>query len=353
MREITIIGGGLAGLSLGIGLRERGIPVHLREAAQYPRHRVCGEFINGVSEKTLAALGIEQALQPALRPKQTRWYLGDDKIFEAALGTAAYGISRWKLDQDLAEILVEKGGRLSEGDRVARSELAQEGTVCTNGRQLDRSSEWIGLKAHFSNLPETAHRSGNDRALEMHLGDNCYLGLAPIEDGKFNGCGLFKRQASLKAPPQKLLQTYLAAAGLEQLARDLDAAQMDEASFTGVTGFNFGTQITHSSQPAESKICALGDAERMIPPFTGNGMSMAFESAECALAPLVNYAQGKNSWAACQKEIHRELEARFAKRIRLALRIQSVMMSAGGRRTLGVLGKSGLLPFHWLHKKLT
>src|ERR1035441_4912314 len=34
----------LLGLTLGIGLRQRGIPVTVLEAGHYPRHRVCGEF---------------------------------------------------------------------------------------------------------------------------------------------------------------------------------------------------------------------------------------------------------------------------------------------------------------------
>ena len=46
MRAVTIIGGGLAGLTLGIGLRQRGVPVTISEAGDYPRHRVCGEFIS-------------------------------------------------------------------------------------------------------------------------------------------------------------------------------------------------------------------------------------------------------------------------------------------------------------------
>jgi 2-polyprenyl-6-methoxyphenol hydroxylase-like FAD-dependent oxidoreductase len=44
-KPITIVGGGLAGLTLGIGLRRRGVPTTLWEAGHYPRHRVCGEFI--------------------------------------------------------------------------------------------------------------------------------------------------------------------------------------------------------------------------------------------------------------------------------------------------------------------
>jgi 2-polyprenyl-6-methoxyphenol hydroxylase-like FAD-dependent oxidoreductase len=46
-KPITIVGGGLAGLTLGIGLRRRGVPAALWEAGHYPRHRVCGEFICG------------------------------------------------------------------------------------------------------------------------------------------------------------------------------------------------------------------------------------------------------------------------------------------------------------------
>ena len=47
VKPITIVGGGLAGLTLGIGLRQCGVAVTVHEAGHYPRHRVCGEFISG------------------------------------------------------------------------------------------------------------------------------------------------------------------------------------------------------------------------------------------------------------------------------------------------------------------
>ena len=56
--QITIVGGGLAGLTLGIGLLQRGVPVTVWEAGRYPRHRVCGEFISGRGSASLARLGL-------------------------------------------------------------------------------------------------------------------------------------------------------------------------------------------------------------------------------------------------------------------------------------------------------
>ena len=55
---ITIVGGGLAGLTLGVALRQRDVPVTLYEAGSYPRHRVCGEFICGRGIDVLHTLGL-------------------------------------------------------------------------------------------------------------------------------------------------------------------------------------------------------------------------------------------------------------------------------------------------------
>ena len=58
VHPITVVGGGLAGLTLGVALRQRGVPVTLYEAGSYPRHRVCGEFICGRGIDVLHTLGL-------------------------------------------------------------------------------------------------------------------------------------------------------------------------------------------------------------------------------------------------------------------------------------------------------
>lgn len=53
----------------------------------------------------------------------------------------------------------------------------------------------------------------------------------------------------------------------------------------------------------------------MTPPVTGNGMSMAFESAEIAIEPLVAYSQGQISWSRAQEAVARACDERFAARL--------------------------------------
>ena len=73
LRTVEIIGGGLAGLSLGLGLRARGIPVRLIESGSYPRHRVCGEFITGLDEQTSSRLQLRELLKPARPARSVTW----------------------------------------------------------------------------------------------------------------------------------------------------------------------------------------------------------------------------------------------------------------------------------------
>ena len=82
MNEIKIIGGGLTGLSLGIALRKLEVPVTLHEASQYPRHKVCGEFINGVKKSTLDYLGISPLFESALRHSKVDWFYKNKKFIE-------------------------------------------------------------------------------------------------------------------------------------------------------------------------------------------------------------------------------------------------------------------------------
>lgn len=338
MKRITIAGGGLAGLSLGIALSRRGVPVLIREAGSYPRHRVCGEFVNGVTHDTLVNLGIDSLFEDALRHGSTRWWMGSTRILEARLPRPALGMSRWLMDERLRIEFENSGGELSTNDRVRREPA--DGLVWTAGRRLDKESSLLGLKAHFEGLELNGY-------LEMHIGDGSYIGLTPIKaDGsRVNVCGLFQKYDHAKGGNP--LVEALRKSGLEDLAERLERATMDPKSLTGISGIELG------SQQVDEGLCTLGDAERMIPPFTGNGMSMAFESAECALDPLVEYAKGKLGWRQTCDAITEALDGRFRARVRLALWLHRCLVNDAGRATLSAAARAGVLPFRWLHGRLS
>jgi len=64
--------------------------------------------------------------------------------------------------------------------------------------------------------------------------------------------------------------------------------------------------------------CCVGDALTMIPPVTGNGMSMAFESAEMAIDPLAKFSAGFLTWDRAQHLIATACNRQFARRLRWA-----------------------------------
>lgn len=327
---ITIAGGGLAGLSLGIALRERGVPVTLHEAGTYPRHRVCGEFISGVSASTLEALGISGAFAGASRPQTTVWIRRGRVILSRRLPRAALGISRYVLDERLCSRFTALGGVLHENSRLAPS--AAEGLVWCAGRTPVAGS-WIGLKCHVRGLRL-------DADLEMHLGRNGYIGLAGIEDGAVNVCGLFRRRPGPSGKGTAALGAYLADGGLGDLWQRLRAAQLDERSFLGVAGFRLGWQ------EARTASVSVGDASAMIPPFTGNGMSMAFEAAEAAVGPLADWAGGHAGWPETVRHLRRRGRGRFAARMFLARAAHPFLTTRPGQAFLAAVSRSGFLPFN-------
>ncbi len=338
MKEIVIAGGGLAGLSLGIALRRYGVPVVLREASSYPRHRVCGEFINGVTEKTLEVLGIASLFRGALRHQSTRWWIGGTRILEERLPHPALGMSRWEMDERLRVAFQEAGGDLRMRDRA--QPVPCEGLVWAAGRFIAKDSPLLGLKAHFEGLELGGF-------LEMHIGEGSYLGLTPItaDGSRVNVCGLFQRGP--RTAGENPIVGALRRSGLGNLAERVASAQMDPKSLTGISGIHLG------SQGAMSDLCTLGDAERMIPPFTGNGMSMAFESAECALGPLLDYCTEERTWEETRAAIRAALDYRFRPRVRLALALHHGLTHRAGRAVLSSAATAGILPFGWLHRRLS
>ena len=345
-RPIEIIGGGLAGLSLGLALRRAGVTVTIFEAGHYPRHRVCGEFITGLSDATITTLGLAPYFSDALHHREVAWFIGSDATAKPTriqrLPSSALGLSRHALDHRLATAFTAAGGVLLANTRFPETDAASSsvpGRVFTTGRRRSRSP-WLGLKIHARNVTLT-------RDLELHLGDHAYVGLARVEDGSVNVSGLFRRRVLL-AKGANLLLGYLQAAGLTSLAARLATSELVADSFCAVAAVSFDRRVI---APLPGRMC-LGDTCAMIPPFTGNGMAMAFQSAETALPPLLAYARGTAAWSDTCEVISGALRRRFRLRLASAAAVHPFLFSPARQRVLSALNLVRLVPLAPLYAAL-
>lgn len=336
MKDITIVGAGLAGLTLAHALQSSGIQVTLHEALTLPRHRVCGEFICGRGAQALKALNLGDCLSDAKLHSNILWFDTSTLILKNRLPSPAYGLSRHQLDLDLAQRFRKAGGRLVENSRQTDFS-SQEGVVWTSGRKATKT-DWIGLKCHGVEMETQAD-------LELHLGNQGYIGLSAIENSKVNICGLFKRRSDISANKSELLIHYLKACNLHRVAERVSETSIDPISHVGVAGIQFANKPVLPSV----KLC-LGDAYSIIPPFTGNGMSIALESAVIAHPLLKEYASGNCTWPKTSQLIYSTLQKTFSRRIRTASLIHPWLHRPTLKRITTVFAKHRLIPFKTLYR---
>ena len=335
-QPVRIIGGGLAGLSLGIALRKSGVPTEVLEAGVYPRHRVCGEFITGLNDATIERLGIGPAFVGAGCHRSMTWFLGGRAVGQQSLPSPARALSRFALDARLAELFVAGGGHLSTQTRLKPTHH-EPGVVLASGRKTRGSSPWFGLKFHARNLTTTDD-------LELHLGDGAYVGLSAVEEGWVNVCGLFRRRRGLLFDRDDALLVNLRACGMQSLAERLEIAQIRPDSRSAVAGLAFDRFVQ------EDGAVHLGDACAMTAPFTGNGMAMAFTSASLAVDPLVAWASGVQSWDETTRLIHVGLQKEFRVRLASASFLHPFLLNRTAQRCLESLIRAGLLPLTALYR---
>lgn len=314
MKDVIVIGGGLAGLVNTHLLTEAGLDVLLIEKKKYPFHRVCGEYVSNEVKPFLQRIGL---FPSHLEPSFINKFLltstaGARAEFDLDLG--AFGISRYELDHFFYKKVIEKGADTKLGVQVSKvdfeedyfkvgladgSEFRSRLVIGAQGKRsvLDKSlgrnfmskrTDWIAVKYHVNtDFPCDT--------IALHNFEGGYCGVSSIEDGKYNICYLARRSH---------LRRYGDIISLENavLRKNpyLDSLfSNSEFLFTKPVVIN---EISFAKKKAvEDHILMSGDAAGLITPLCGNGMAMAMHSAK-VLSDMIA------SWFQSSKPSRHELE---------------------------------------------
>jgi flavin-dependent dehydrogenase len=199
--DALIIGGGPAGSAAAILLAKAGWGVTLIERKEFPRRKVCGEYLSATNWPLLRSLGIAEAFADLAGPpvRETAIFVGN-QIARAPLprprdksGLWGRALSREHLDSLLLEQAVKFGVQVRQPARCIQVERANTSFRCQTESQPDHVLEEISvhtvIAAHGSwelgQLPterqQTTSRAGDLLAFKAHF-QNAALptGLMPL-----------------------------------------------------------------------------------------------------------------------------------------------------------------------------
>jgi flavin-dependent dehydrogenase len=312
--DVIIAGAGPAGSSAAIHLAHNGIRVLLVEQKNFPRPKLCGEFISPECQRHFENLGVSDAIKISSPAAIT------ETVFYSSSGhhitipsnwfgrPVALGLSRAVMDHVLlqrardAGVTVLEGTTITdpilEGDDVRGVRLKTDGheheyfaplTIDATGRAhiLTRklhSSEprtkakLIAFKVHLRNTRVTPN------ACEIYSYQEGYGGLSNIEGDVSNLCFIVSAEQVKRhySNPELVMRDLVMKN--QRAAYTLEHAEPD-SEWLSTSWERFGRQ---RPSPAHG-LLAIGDSAAFIDPFTGSGMLMAFESGELAAEVIVRH----------------------------------------------------------------
>ncbi len=338
--ELVIIGGGLAGLSLSIDLKKRGYNVLVIEKGQYPRHKVCGEYISMESHRYL------QSICPGLSaynlPSITHFKLtaSGSKEFNTPLDLGGFGISRYLLE----ELLFKEAEKLgvvfmfnTKAQDIRWDSDANHYAIKTNGTTINTSlicnatgrnsnlkntatkkigTNYVGVKYHVK-IPR------NSKLIEIHNFPGGYCGISNIEDDKSCICYIVnaKYLKQVKNSIPELERTVLFRNN--NLEKIFTTAEFILKEPVTVSGIQFAIK-----KPVTEEAFFLGDSAGSMAPIIGNGMSMSFRSAS-ALAKYIDQYFSKQITKQQLIENYTQFwNHEFSTRIRLSRSLQHLSESS-------------------------
>ncbi len=327
--KIIIIGGGLAGLTSALHLSIKGMKVLLIEKHPYPKHKVCGEYISNEVLPYLKSLGFDPFEYGATRITRLTLSTARSRSVNVKLPNGGFGISRYKIDSELAKLSIENGVEIIQATVQSIRFTNGQFTVLTNQGNTYQSDLVIGafgkrsnldvkmgrkfMEESSPNLAVKAHYKGDfpKDLVGLHNFKGGYCGISMVENNHVNVCYIADLNAFKK---YKNIEEFQ----MEVLSRNRFMRQaFDQLEMVFETPITISNISFDQKKPVEGHVLMCGDSAGMIHPLAGNGMSMAIRSAQILSQLILKFESGViESRSTLEKTYTRMWNHEFGRRLR-------------------------------------
>jgi geranylgeranyl reductase family protein len=294
--DVAIIGAGPAGSSCAAFCAMAGLETLVLERARFPREKVCGDCLNPSCWPVLERLGLAQRVWGLPHSKLTsvEFIAIDGRKVSVNLPTgndSELSIKRSLFDDILLKRACELGAHVREGITVTTLSHDQDWKIETATRESFRARILIGADGRNSTVARLRNllpRPARERvALQAHIplplnfGDRVvlqflregYSGQAPVNENELNLC-LVGKPSTISRLRQWAQRQF-----------EIPANQR----------WRTITPLTRSPiRCAHENLLFIGDAARVVEPFTGEGIYYALRSGELAARAIAKTISGKD-----------------------------------------------------------
>lgn len=327
-QDVAIVGGGLAGLTSAIHLSKFGLKVVLIEKNEYPKHKVCGEYISNEVLPYFQWLGLNISTLSPTNISKMEFSTAKRKIIFGNLPLGGFGISRYELDYYLSQKALQNGAKIiqdtvvniqfkedqftiftaNNGEMNAKIVLGAFGKRSNLDLKLNRNfmlknSPWLAVKAHYSgNFPTDV--------VGLHNFTGGYCGVSKVENNKINICYLVDYESFKQYKNIEEFQSNVIYKNPNLKAIFENCVLIFDKPLT-ISQISF-----EQKEAVENHILMIGDTAGLIHPLCGNGMAMAIHSAKIVSELIVDFSENKiRSRKELEKRYTQEWNSNFKNRL--------------------------------------